>query len=81
MSYRFAVINYLPNNLWNRSNLSPQTKKHVYTNIVIVKETNERKHNRRDYVIHFVIFKESKSKITTDGDSYVITFVINFQGE
>jgi len=28
-----------------------------------------------------VIFKESKSKITTDGDSYVITFVINFQGE
>jgi len=30
-------------------------KKHLYTNIVI-------------YVIHFVIFKETKSEITTYGD-------------
>jgi len=28
------------------------------------------------YIIHFVIFKETKSEITTDGDSYVINLFL-----
>jgi len=45
MSYRFAVIMYLSNNLWKGSILSSSNKqkKHVYTNIVIFKETKRAK--------------------------------------
>jgi len=49
---------------------------YICTNIVIFKETNEQKHNMQDYVIHFVIFKETiTAKSQQDGDSYVITLV------